>query len=372
MPIRNPFARRPSPAAANPAIQDEKRAMGGDPAHPGFERVDTVGATRTSTSSVFSSIRGGRRSQDTGEYKMSVVDDSGVYLPPSPVEREPVWPRRYLSRTSSDHRRSMSSGGGDIAQFPISRESFDSYRRSFVKLTNLPVIRGKQDITARTPVRHGHRPRQSLDSHPHMLPLFSTCSDLSSASSRSTTSWGASTHITTPEEDCEMRFEEVQLDDDENEEGKDRSGAEDQQQKGYLSGLRLGRGLMGHHDEQEQHQQHQQQKKRNLFSFGRSNADTEHEYPTPDLHPMDASRTAFEESPLETTTTSASTNPSSSASTGMSRFLPPLPVISLPLGGGKKKVAGGSSAQEAELKFMGMSSSAAGTTGTLQTQEVKV
>ncbi|KAL2266595.1 hypothetical protein VTJ83DRAFT_5947 [Remersonia thermophila] len=360
MPIlRNPFARRPSPAAANPAIQDEKR--GGDPAHPGFEKVDTVGTTRTSMSSMLSNIRG-RRSQDTGEYKMSVVDDSGVYLPPSPVEREAVWPRHYLARTSGDHRRSMSSAGvgGEIEQFPISRESFDSYRRSF-------------DVSARTPVRHGHRPRQSLDSHPRMLPLFSSRSDLSSASSRSTTSWGASTHITTPEEESETRFEEVQLD-DETEEGKD------QRQKGYLSGLKLGRGLLGHHDEheeqqhQQQQQQHQhQQKKRNIFSFGRSNADTEHEdHPAPGPYPAEAPRNSFEEAPLGTTAASASTQPSSGASTGMSRFLPPLPAISLPLGGGKKKAAGGgSNVQEAELKPMGVPSEA-GTTEASQMQEVKI
>jgi len=73
MPIRNPFARRPGPAAA---VQDENQrpdSAGGttttttDAAHPGFERVDTVGSK---ASSAFS-IRSSRKSQDTGEYKMS-------------------------------------------------------------------------------------------------------------------------------------------------------------------------------------------------------------------------------------------------------------------------------------------------------------
>jgi hypothetical protein len=67
MPIRNPFARRPGPAA----VQDEGSAAGTttttDAAHPGFERVDTVGSK---ASSAFS-IRSSRKSQDTGEYKMS-------------------------------------------------------------------------------------------------------------------------------------------------------------------------------------------------------------------------------------------------------------------------------------------------------------
>ncbi|KAK4245299.1 hypothetical protein C7999DRAFT_16491 [Corynascus novoguineensis] len=155
MPIRNPFARRPGPSA----VQDENQRPGSaagnitaDAAHPGFERVDTVGSK---ASSAFS-IRSGRRSQDTGEYKMSVVNDSGVYLPPSPVEREASWPHRYLSRTSSSRSSSHTPlGGGEIEHFPISRESFDSYRRSF-------------DISARSPVVHPTNTvittRQSLDS----------------------------------------------------------------------------------------------------------------------------------------------------------------------------------------------------------------
>lgn len=70
MPIRNPFARRPGPAA----VQDENQRPGSaagtltpDAAHPGFERVDTVGSKASSAFSIHSS----RKSQDTGEYKMS-------------------------------------------------------------------------------------------------------------------------------------------------------------------------------------------------------------------------------------------------------------------------------------------------------------
>lgn len=70
MPIRNPFARRPGPATAHDESSRPGSAAGPtttDAAHPGFERVDTVGSK---ASSAFS-IRSSRPSQDTGEYKMS-------------------------------------------------------------------------------------------------------------------------------------------------------------------------------------------------------------------------------------------------------------------------------------------------------------
>lgn len=71
MPIRNPFARRPGvivtahdensrPGSAAGSVKESVLS-------PGFERVDTVGSK---ASSAFS-IRSSRRSQDTGEYKMS-------------------------------------------------------------------------------------------------------------------------------------------------------------------------------------------------------------------------------------------------------------------------------------------------------------
>ncbi|PHH84897.1 hypothetical protein CDD83_1212 [Cordyceps sp. RAO-2017] len=149
MPLRNPFARRPGPVVIvpddGPGPQRDTRP------HPGFERVDTVGSKASSMLSIRSA-----KSHDTGEYKMSVVNDSGVYLPPSPTEEKAQWPRRYLpSRTSSDTRSSF----GDIEHFSISRESFDSYRRSF-------------DISARSPVTSYDFPtRQSLDSgRPHRVP----------------------------------------------------------------------------------------------------------------------------------------------------------------------------------------------------------
>ncbi|GJN68468.1 hypothetical protein VFPBJ_02937 [Purpureocillium lilacinum] len=142
MPIRNPFARKPGALAHDENLRPEQ--VNSQQTTPGFERVDTVGSKASSVLSIRSA-----KSHDTGEYKMSVVNDSGVYLPPSPTEEKGQWPRKYLSsRASSDTRSSF----GDIEHFSISRESFDSYRRSF-------------DISARSPITgHDMPTRQSLDS----------------------------------------------------------------------------------------------------------------------------------------------------------------------------------------------------------------
>ncbi|CAK7212154.1 hypothetical protein SBRCBS47491_001376 [Sporothrix bragantina] len=177
MPIRNPFARR-TPADEHPGLAAANGSAGDLQKQPSFERVDTVGSMASSSTSMRS-----RRSQDTGDYKMSVVNDSGVYLPPSPIsERDAFWSssngnghghrRTYitslssLSRSSTDNAAADSPTGagrsslGDIEPFTISRESFDSYRRSF-------------DISAKSPVSpvigsgewgNGAIGRQSLDS----------------------------------------------------------------------------------------------------------------------------------------------------------------------------------------------------------------
>ncbi|KAH9891533.1 hypothetical protein F4778DRAFT_751991 [Xylariomycetidae sp. FL2044] len=140
--IRNPFAKR---NGTDPVTNENVRPslMITRDAQHGFEQVGTVGSRASSAWSIRSA-----KSQDTGDYKMSVVNDSGVYLPPSPVEEKGLWPRRPAnSRTSMDTHSSI----GDIEHFSISRESFDSYRRSF-------------DITARSPVVVHDPPRQSLDS----------------------------------------------------------------------------------------------------------------------------------------------------------------------------------------------------------------
>ncbi|KAI1826483.1 hypothetical protein F4861DRAFT_85016 [Xylaria intraflava] len=145
MPIRNPFAKRPFLSTG-----DVANGENADPithalrdSHGGFEQVDTVGLRSSSAWSIRST-----KSRDNGDYKMSVVNDSGVYLPPSPIEEKGLWPRRpATSRTSMDTRSSI----GDIEHFSISRESFDSYRRSF-------------DICAKSPVIVHDPPRQSFDS----------------------------------------------------------------------------------------------------------------------------------------------------------------------------------------------------------------
>ncbi|KAJ5516991.1 hypothetical protein N7527_008551 [Penicillium freii] len=91
-----------------------------------------------------------RSSQDEPtEYKLSVVNDSGVYLPPSPPERSSFWRRYPGSNKSINHRDLVDEN----EPFSISRESFDSYRRSF-------------DISARSPIIHPDAgpSRTSLDS----------------------------------------------------------------------------------------------------------------------------------------------------------------------------------------------------------------
>ncbi|KAI0012917.1 hypothetical protein F4779DRAFT_566205 [Xylariaceae sp. FL0662B] len=155
MPImRNPFARRPglTPGLSNGTdTREENVRPGVAPKDPeaGFVKVDTIGSKASSALSIRSA-----KSRDNGDYKMSVVNDSGVYLPPSPTDEKGLWPRRSAaSRTSMDTRSSL----GDIEHFSISRESFDSYRRSF-------------DISARSPVTVHDIPRQSLDSA--RLPRF--------------------------------------------------------------------------------------------------------------------------------------------------------------------------------------------------------
>ncbi|KAI8629258.1 hypothetical protein F5Y19DRAFT_95065 [Xylariaceae sp. FL1651] len=146
MPIRNPFTKRPLLTTGAEVANDENAHSGlltPKDSSSGFERVDTVGSRASSAWSIRSA-----KSHDTGDYKMSVVNDSGVYLPPSPTEEKGLWPRRLAnSRTSMDTHSSI----GDIEHFSISRESFDSYRRSF-------------DICAKSPVIVYDAPRQSLDS----------------------------------------------------------------------------------------------------------------------------------------------------------------------------------------------------------------
>jgi hypothetical protein len=128
MPIRNPFRR-----AGVPEAVDERSVPEND-----FKNTAVSGATPLQI-------------KDPVEYKLSEINDSGVYLPPSPQTEKPAFwhSKSNTSTTSSNHRSLLSEN----EPFSISRESFDSYRRSF-------------DISARSPIQdnvHETYPRQSLD-----------------------------------------------------------------------------------------------------------------------------------------------------------------------------------------------------------------
>jgi len=143
MPIRNPFAKRPEVQTGLQPYEEGVRPLSQNGTRPAFEKVDIMGSKGSSAMSIRSS-----QSQEPVEYKMSVVNDSGVYLPPSPPEKKSFWPRRSNPSGTSN---GSATGESDIEPFSISRESFDSYRRSF-------------DISARSPVVQHDMGRQSLDS----------------------------------------------------------------------------------------------------------------------------------------------------------------------------------------------------------------
>ncbi|KAF8425586.1 hypothetical protein EV426DRAFT_701562 [Tirmania nivea] len=90
------------------------------------------------------SIIRGKADEFAGEYKLSVVNDSGVYLPPSPTEKKSFWKRNGGKSDSPIDRTSMDE------PFTISRESCEGYRRSF-------------DISARSPIIDPSRPSLQLD-----------------------------------------------------------------------------------------------------------------------------------------------------------------------------------------------------------------
>ncbi|KAK0940806.1 hypothetical protein LTR29_007687 [Friedmanniomyces endolithicus] len=135
--IRNPFRKQDEnvrPAFTNGIEQKPSVA-------PGVQPVDV------------------QKEKDSAEYKLSEINDSGVYLPPSPTERKSFWSTHSSRSTTSTNYRGHLNASDD--QFSISRESFDSYRRSF-------------DISARSPVLQatydGGRPRASFDSRTFQPP----------------------------------------------------------------------------------------------------------------------------------------------------------------------------------------------------------
>ncbi|KAL1966497.1 hypothetical protein VTN77DRAFT_4419 [Rasamsonia byssochlamydoides] len=126
-----------------------RKAAASDDAEPSSNNENQ--RSRPSLESLRSVPLSFRRSRDEApnEYKLSVVNDSGVYLPPSPPEKQSFWRRSPNSAASSNHRSLVNEN----EPFSISRESFDSYRRSF-------------DISARSPVSPVDQlpSRTSLDS----------------------------------------------------------------------------------------------------------------------------------------------------------------------------------------------------------------
>jgi len=132
MPIRNPFKKAQT---AQEIYEQNRRDR--NSADKGFEEANVQGSKPVEI-------------KEPAEYKLSDINDSGVYLPPSPPAKE----KTFFSRSSttstqnSTHRSVLSEN----EPFNISRESFDSYRRSF-------------DISARSPISTFDNPsRQSLDS----------------------------------------------------------------------------------------------------------------------------------------------------------------------------------------------------------------
>ncbi|KAJ9647728.1 hypothetical protein H2199_001502 [Coniosporium tulheliwenetii] len=115
--IRNPFRK----SGVEPQGENRPPLQGG--ADRGFQQTKVVGAKPVDI-------------KEPTEYKLSEINDSGVYLPPSPTEKKSFWSSRSNTSTNSSNHRSVLS---ENEPFSISRESFDSYRRSF-------------DISARSPI----------------------------------------------------------------------------------------------------------------------------------------------------------------------------------------------------------------------------
>jgi len=178
MPIRNPFRRAGAPETLN---DDPLR----NPAESGFKDTTLSGAKPVQL-------------KDPAEYKLSEINDSGVYLPPSPHQEKPTFwhSKSNLSTTSSNHRSLLSEN----EPFSISRESFDSYRRSF-------------DISARSPITDFNSetyPRQSLDARRSLDARQSLDVRRSRATPRSSMQQHRDSTDRVPEE----RFEDVGLHDE--------------------------------------------------------------------------------------------------------------------------------------------------------------
>ncbi|KAF3905449.1 hypothetical protein ABW20_dc0103853 [Dactylellina cionopaga] len=165
--FRFPFSSKkvqPAPVVAPAPVEEEAPVTEA----PVLEASTPQSHRREKSSGSISIISRRSREEDNNTYKLSTVNDSGIYLPPSPVdEKKAFWGRRESSTGSMQDAPDTQDIG-----FAITRESFDSYRRSF-------------DISARTHLSDSQRPsmqssrssfdalgwgRSSLDAMPNRLP----------------------------------------------------------------------------------------------------------------------------------------------------------------------------------------------------------
>ncbi|CAN9178550.1 unnamed protein product [Alternaria alternata] len=188
MPIRNPFRRAGVPEAADEAQRSAPEN--------GFKSTAVSGATPLQV-------------KDPVEYKLSgEISQNAPEHKHVPHEKPTFWhSKSNVSTTSSNHRSLLS----ETEPFSISRESFDSYRRSF-------------DISARSPITdnvHETYPRQSLDARRSVDTRRSLDVRRSRATPRS--SMQQPRHSESHEQVPEEGFEDVGLNDEPKPQPKKRS-----------------------------------------------------------------------------------------------------------------------------------------------------
>ncbi|KAF8252236.1 hypothetical protein K440DRAFT_594554 [Wilcoxina mikolae CBS 423.85] len=179
--IRNPFRKNAPPpvlhSSSSSSVIEQLSPFSGE----------IPGAFQDNDSKSTSAISIIKSDDEKNSYKMSVVNDSGVYLPPSPQEKKSFWKRENSS--SGKNRPPIIP---PEEQFTISRESFDSYRRSF-------------DISARSPISDTAPGRTSFDTRPY--------GERASLDVRPSTSPLILPAVKVVEEPDDDGFEEVKLDD---------------------------------------------------------------------------------------------------------------------------------------------------------------
>lgn len=163
--IRNPFRRTPAPSTTTTTTFNNISSdsvitenLSQSQVSLGYEDNARPRTTLTSSKSNGNvSAISIPRADDEG-YKLSVVNDSGVYLPPSPPEKKSFWKKS----DSSSHSSKVRTPPSEEEQFVIPRESFECYRRSF-------------DISARSPVTDIASSRGSFDLRPATRASLDIC-----------------------------------------------------------------------------------------------------------------------------------------------------------------------------------------------------